>query len=197
MTAVLKNTAAQAHFDPKVGARVYSVLPGDHLVLEEAGSAIVTLLGSCVAACIRDRNRGIGGLNHFLLPGDGGSQSARYGAYAMEVLVNGILSAGGSRDALEAKVFGGGEVIASTGSGRVGAKNARFVREYLKSEGIPIRAEDLGGPSGRRVYFFPETGQVRVQYLAAPESQKTAEGELRLDKSLSQKPASGGVELFG
>ena len=184
------------HYEHKVGARVYPVLPGEHLVINEPGAAVSTLLGSCVAACIRDRVSGRGGLNHFLLPGSDGSQSARYGAYAMEVLINDILRQGARREDLEAKVFGGGEVIATSYAESVGQKNAAFVRNYLQTEGVGIVAEDLGGASARRVFFFPDTGKVRVQYLAALESRRAIDGERRFRSRLKEKPKTGSVELF-
>ncbi len=186
----------RSHFDYKVHALVYPVLPGDHLVIDEPGSAVSTLLGSCVAACIRDKTRGVGGLNHFLLPGSDQSQSSRYGVYAMEVLINNILSQGSQRANLEAKVFGGAEVIATGGQTRVGKKNAMFVLDYLKSEGVSVVAEDLGGTSARRVYFFPADGKVRVQYMAATETKRAAEGEAKLTQRLETKPTTGSVELF-
>lgn len=188
----------RCHWEQKVDAWVYPVLPGDHLTISESGAAVSTLLGSCVAACIRDKRSGQGGLNHFLLPAassqDG--QSARYGVYAMEVLINEILSAGARRQDLEAKVFGGGEVIASAAAVSVGSKNAAFVREYLGGEGIPILASDLGGSMARRVYYFPDTGKVKVQYLNPLDATGTVEREARLARSLVQKPQTGTVELF-
>lgn len=187
---------AAGHYEHKVGAQVYPVLPGEHLVIREPGAAVSTLLGSCVAACIRDRVSGRGGLNHFLLPGSDGSHSARYGAYAMEVLINDILRQGARREDLEAKVFGGGEVIATSGINSVGQKNAAFVRNYLQTEGVRIVAEDLGGTLARRVFFFPDTGKVRVQYLAAIESQRAMDGERKFQSALKEKPKTGSVELF-
>ncbi|NNU79189.1 chemoreceptor glutamine deamidase CheD [Halovulum dunhuangense] len=185
------------HFDYRVDARVFPVLPGAHRVIAEPGAAVGTLLGSCVSACIRNRETGRGGLNHFLLPGSDGSHSARYGAYAMELLVNDILSAGGLRRDLEAKVFGGAEVIGTTTRTRsVGASNARFVRDYLKGEGIAILAEDLGGKLARRVYYFPDNGQVRVQYLAQTETRQAARSEEAYRNRLSATPQTGSVELF-
>ncbi len=195
MTALAAPDKA-GHFEYKVGALVYPVLPGDHLVIAEPGAAVTTLLGSCVAACIRDTESGRGGLNHFLLPGTDTSDSARYGAYAMEVLINEILRQGARREGLEAKVFGGGEVIATSGAESVGQKNAAFVRNYLRTEGIKVVAEDLGGCSARRVFFFPDTGKVRVQYLAAVESKRAIEGERRFQSQLAEKPKTGSVELF-
>lgn len=188
--------AAHAHFEHKVNARVFPVLPGEHLVIDEPGAAVSTLLGSCVSACIRDRRRGFGGLNHFLLPGEDGGQSARYGAYAIKALINEILGRGCLRSDLEAKVFGGGEVIASSGGANVGRKNAAFVRGYLRSEEIAVLAEDLGGPAARRIYYFPHSGAVRVQYLAAPETRQAAAGEAGYRRRLASQPKSGEVELF-
>jgi chemotaxis protein CheD len=185
-----------SHFEHKLGAQVYPVLPGEHLVILEEGVAVSTLLGSCVSACIRDTRSGRGGLNHFLLPGTELSQSTRYGAFAMEVLINEILSAGGARDTLEAKVFGAGEMIANTGSLSVGRKNARFVRDYLNGEGVKIVAEDLGGTQARRVFFFPDSGIVRVQYLSSVDTRNAIAGEENFARKLTQKPRSGGVELF-
>lgn len=185
-----------AHFEHKIGAPVYSVLPGDFLVISEPGTAVGTLLGSCVAACIRDRSTGVGGLNHFLLPGSENSDSARYGAYAMELLINEILKAGGARKDLEAKIFGGGEVIESSGTVTVGQKNASFAKDYLQTEGVRILAEDLGGRTARRIYFFPESGKVRVQYLGARDATTAVAREQQYRQRLAQKPKSGSVELF-
>ena len=188
--------APTAHFDHKIGARVHTVLPGGHLVITEPGTAVGTLLGSCVAACLRDARLGIGGLNHFLLPGDDCSTSARYGVYAMEVLINEILRHGGARRDLEAKVFGGGDMIATTSAASIGTQNAAFVRRYLSGEGVRIAAEDLGGVRARRVFFFPDTGRARVQYLDATESRDALAGESRYASRLRARPPSGGVELF-
>jgi chemotaxis protein CheD len=132
---------------------------------------IVTVLGSCVAACIRDRVSGIGGMNHFMLPNGGSaagrdaSPSMRYGDYAMNVLIDALLKAGARRDHLEAKVFGGGNVLRGFSAINVGERNAHFVREYLQDARIRIEAEDLVGLYPRKVYFFPATGKVLVKKL--------------------------------
>ena len=186
-----------AYFDPKIGAPTQTVLPGDHLVIDEPGVAVTTLLGSCVAACLRDKELGLGGLNHFLLPGTArGQQSMRYGVHAMEVLINDILKRGGRKSRLQAKVFGGGNVIAVSAGDTVGERNARFVREFLKSEGIRIEAEDLGGDHARRVYFFPETGRASVLKLMGRETAELRTSEQRLQSRFDNKPKAGGVELF-
>ena len=137
---------------------IYLLPGGMHCAVEP--TLVTTVLGSCVAACIRDRVSGIGGMNHFMLP-DGGSDagspmsaSMRYGAYAMEVLINQILKAGGRRENLEAKVFGGGNVLRGFTAMNVGERNAKFVRDFLRAENIRIVAEDLNDVHPRKVYFF-------------------------------------------
>ena len=130
---------------------------------------IVTVLGSCVSACLRDPETQVGGMNHFMLPYHGTepdgplSESARYGAYAMEVLVNHILALGEKRERLEAKVFGAGRIVA--GMSDIGARNASFALDYLAREKIRIVAQDLGREEASKVYFFPNTGRVLVKRL--------------------------------
>ncbi|MEM9099923.1 MAG: chemoreceptor glutamine deamidase CheD [Pseudomonadota bacterium] len=186
------------YWDPKIGAPAHTVLPGDHLVIDEPGVAVTTLLGSCVAACLRDREMGLGGLNHFLLPGTArGQQSMRYGVHAMEVLINDILKRGGRKSRIEAKVFGGGNVIAVSGGDTVGDRNARFVQDFLKSEGIRVEASDLGGDHARRVYYFPDTGRASVLKLMGRETGDLRSSEQRLRSQVESKPTTGTVELFG
>lgn len=187
-----------AYWEPKIGAPALTVLPGDHMVTDDAGVAVMTLLGSCVAACIRDPAIGVGGLNHFLLPGTSGAgqQSARYGSHAMEVLINNILRRGGQKQRLEAKVFGGGNVIDVSAKETVGDRNAKFVTEWLQREGIRLLASDLGGDKARRVFYFPDTGRASVLRLASAETRKLRDQEARLNKKAVAQPAAGGVELF-
>jgi len=176
-----------------------SVLPGHHAVIDDPETCVTTLLGSCVAACIRDRDSGIGGLNHFLLPGEemaeGSARSTRYGVHAMEVLVNDILRRGGRREGLEAKVFGGANVIDTSAADTVGDRNASFVQRYLKTEGIRLLASDVGGDRARRVFFFPGTGRASVLRLAQAEAPSMRDAERRLRRAAQSVP-SGGVELF-
>lgn len=192
--------AAAPYFDPKIGARAISVLPGRHAVTAEPDLAVTTLLGSCVAACIRDVEAGVGGLNHFLLPGedrgDGAARSTRYGVHAMEVLINDILKRGGRKSALEAKIFGGANVIDTSTRDTVGLRNAEFVRQYLATEGIRIAAADTGGERARRVFFFPATGRASVLRLAPSESAGASRAEARLRQAAARAPRAGGVELF-
>ncbi|MDR3416703.1 MAG: chemoreceptor glutamine deamidase CheD [Nevskia sp.] len=185
------------YYDPKFGAHAIKVLPGEYIVTGE-DVMLVTLLGSCVSACIRDPLSRIGGMNHFMLPdrdsGDGGS--ARYGAYAMEMLINDLLKRGAARDRLEAKVFGGGAVMATLSSSNVGERNVEFVKRYLSAESIPVVAQDLGDTCPRRVHYFPSSGRVMLKRLPTAQKAEVVAGETLYQTRLRQEPSSGGVELF-
>ena len=166
--AIEEHLATNLYYDRNFDCEAAKILPGEYYFTGKP-MLIVTVLGSCVAACIRDRVSGIGGMNHFMLPdGESGGASAssmRYGSYAMEVLINQLLKAGARRENLEAKVFGGGNVLRGFSSINVGERNARFVRDYLRDVNIRILAEDLNDIHPRKVYFFPETGKVLVKKL--------------------------------
>ena len=189
------------YYDAKVGSKVYPVLPGYHKVMHTPDVAITTLLGSCVAACVRDRRSGVGGLNHFLLPRDrseGGGFSARYGVNAMEVLVNDILRTGARKEALEAKVFGAANVLANAELNNVGAQNSEIVIKYLRDEGIRLLAADLGGDRARRVFFFPSTGSVKVLNMSNSDTARASQQEVSLEQQLrkEKKAQVSIVELF-
>lgn len=180
------------------------MLPGEYY-LTEKDMLIVTVLGSCVAACIRDSGNGIGGMNHFMLP-DGGtdennptSTSARYGSYAMEVLINQIVKRGGRRAHLEAKVFGGGNVLKGMTVANVGERNAEFVLRFLATERIHVAAQDLVDIYPRKVYYFPHTGKVMVKKLRDIHNNTIFEREKDYGSRLQKKSVVGGgeVELFG
>lgn len=167
--AIEEHLATNLYYDRIFDCQAAKILPGEYYFTGKP-MLIVTVLGSCVAACIRDRVSGIGGMNHFMLP-DGGesgcasASSMRYGSYAMEVLIDQLLKAGARRENLEAKVFGGGNVLRGFTSINVGERNAQFVRDYLRDVNIRILAEDLNDIHPRKVYFFPETGKVLVKKL--------------------------------
>lgn len=198
MTQAAAQGAPGLFWDPKVNAMTQTVLPGYHAVTDAPGVAVVTLLGSCVAACIRDTELGLGGLNHFLLPGGTGADqgSARYGINAMELLINDILKRGGLKGRLEAKVFGGANVIDVSAAETVGDRNARFVTDYLRREGIRIAAADLGGDRARRVFYFPQTGRATVLKLPVSDTRRLRQDELALKARAQSAPKAGGVELF-
>lgn len=189
--------SAKRSFDPQTGLHVVKIFSGDWYVSTQKNEMLATILGSCVSACIRDPYAGIGGMNHFLLPGDGSisqlGEAARYGGFAMESLINGILKAGGRKDRLEVKVFGGGNVI--NNSQRIGSKNAAFIRSFLKQEGIPIVSEDLEGDLPRRIHYFPDTGKVLMRKLSAKD-QTVIEEENRYRSRISAKPVEGDIDLF-
>ena len=133
---------------------------GEHHVTSDRSVMLTTILGSCVAMCLRDPDTGVGGMNHFLLPeGDGAGTDAgrRYGAYAMELLINDVLKAGARRDRLQAKLFGGGRMFASLKD--VGLANADFAERFLRDEGIPVVGGSLRGMGGRRLHYWPSTGR--------------------------------------
>jgi chemotaxis protein CheD len=114
----------------------------------------------------------------------------------MEVLINTILKQGGRRANLEAKVFGGGNVLEGLTVANVGHRNAAFVREFLKIEGIPLKAQDLEDIYPRKVYFFPRTGRAMVRKLKASADSALIAREREYRRRLVAQPASGAVELF-
>lgn len=196
----LLNSTVRRYRDPEFNATVVKVLPGEHYVTDTPDEMIVTVLGSCIAACIRDPLIKFGGMNHFMLPqsADGAwgaaSASMRYGNFAMEVLINEILSRGGRRERLEIKVFGGGNVLA--GSTPVGTRNAAFVESYLEAEGLKAVASHLRGNFPRRVHYFPVTGKVMMRELKRSNDLVALDTEKAYLTKLSTPPSSGDIELF-
>ncbi len=132
----------------------------------------MTLLGSCVAVCIHDKVRGIGGMNHFLLPVNGSidplqaayDKTARYGDYAMELLINRAMALGAERRNLVAKVFGGASMLGNVNN-TIGERNADFALNYLDVEKIPVSAKDLGGNCARKISFYPDSGKVVLRRI--------------------------------
>ena len=178
------------------------LLPGEYFVTLH-DEAIYTTLGSCISACIRDRVSGIGGMNHFMLPISTSSNSwkasdnsapTRYGNYAMEHLINDILKNGGKRQNLEAKIFGGGRIIANMTD--VGLRNISFARDYLQTEGLKITSEDVGETFPRMVAYCPATGKVRVKRLRSLHNNTIVEQEATYLQTIEKKPVSGDIELF-
>lgn len=198
--AYAEHLAGNRYFDARFALEAVKILPGEYYVTT-SDKVLVTVLGSCVSACIRDRERGVGGMNHFMLA-DGSaasgnlSASARYGTYAMEILINHLLKLGARRNYLEAKVFGGGRVMATLSSSQVGERNSRFVLDYLKTEGVPLRAHDLLDVYPRKIYFFPSTGRVLVKKLIHLHNDTLARREREYAARLTEEPIAGDVELF-
>lgn len=195
--AASKAEQIMRYHDARFQTMAAKLLPTQYLAVDD-DTALTTVLGSCVAACIRDPLLKIGGMNHFLLPdgqvGDGAP--ARYGSYAMELLINDLLKRGAHRKRLEAKVFGGANVLKGFTSNPVGTRNAEFVRQYLLAEHIPILAEDLCGIHPRKIWFFPSTGRVVVQRLPHAHEAELVAAESAVRARLSRAPVTGGVELF-
>lgn len=187
------------YYDAKAEETVIKIFSGGYYVTSQPREVICTILGSCVAACIRDPLKKVGGMNHFLLPSSNtdDSQSMRYGAFAMELLINELLKLGADRNRLEVKVFGGGSVVA--GLSDVGARNIEFVTQFLEDEGLPIVAHDLGDDYPRRVHYYPETGRVMLRKLRRAEDLEVGDREkvyLRKLQETQKKNAGGDVDLF-
>ena len=188
------------YFDKQFQVEAAKILPGQyHATADDI--VIVTVLGSCVSACLWDPLRRIGGMNHFMLPGvsrssDAAPASATLGVYAMEVLINRLLKLGAERGRLQAKVFGGASVLEGMDALNVGTQNGAFVLEFLAEERIPVAAQDLYDVCPRKVYFFPASGKVRVQRLGNLRNDTLERREREYLASLKGSRA-GEVELFG
>lgn len=189
-------------WDPAQGCMTVKVLPGEFYVSGQE-EMLSTVLGSCVSACIHDVRRGIGGMNHFMLPEPVGERdnwsatvgrAARYGSDAMEQLINAILKAGGQRADLRVKVFGGGRVLARMSD--VGLRNIEFVRRYIAAENLELVASDLGDVFPRQVQFFPHSGRARVRQLRRSDDVALVADERGYLKRLANDPIKGEVELF-
>lgn len=192
-------TSKRRFYDVANAVWLVKVFPGEFYVSNKKDEVLVTVLGSCVSACIRDCRGGFGGMNHFLLPEgesrDGQGDSARYGNFAMEKLINELIKQGCPRERMEAKVFGGASVIES--SIAVGSRNTEFVLRFLQEEGIACVAHDLGGLHPRRIQYEPTTGRVVRRLLQTGESALIAREEKNYAGRLSSVPTAGDIELFG
>lgn len=197
----MSNATAEAgpggYYDTALQTQAIRLLPADYVSTDQP-IALVTLLGSCVAACLYDPALALGGMNHFMLPGGAGNDalSARYGANAMELLINDLLKRGARRQRLLAKVFGGGNVLSGFYNDPIGSRNARFVLDYLAAEGIPVLAQDLGDVHPRKVAFFAQSGRTLVRRLPATRERVVVDAERALYGRLARAPATGSVELF-
>jgi chemotaxis protein CheD len=197
---MLVHGRASKYLDRHFNRQAMKILPGEFYATTE-DEVIVTVLGSCVAACLLDPIAMVGGMNHFMLPVKQGERdpdvfyAARYGVAAMEYLINNLLHLGAQRDRLVAKAFGGGRVMKGLSSD-VGDQNIEFVRQFLRNENIPVWSEDLGGLHPRKVYFFPHTGQVLVKRMEHTHNDTVMIRELTYLQEFSRSPMDGDVELF-
>jgi len=193
------------YWDKRMHTPAAKILPGECYVSDK-NEMIVTVLGSCVAACIRDKAIGIGGMNHFMLPVQSGTHAITrsgsvdtalcYGNWAMEYLINSILKLGGKRNRLEIKLFGGGRVLAGMSNMDVGRRNIEFVQDYLTQEGFSVTSQDLGDKYPRKVLYFPDTGAVKMRRLRSVANTTIEKREREYLDSMSNKPQTGDVELF-
>jgi|SRR5581483_2210237 len=202
-TAALESSSSShRRVDPCTGRWTTRVLPGECYVTEQ-NEVLTTVLGSCISACIRDPQTGVGGMNHFLLPVEPGAAAAadsalglatRYGGHAMETLINGLLKRGAKRERLEIKLFGGGKILG--GNAAVGQRNIVFIHDFLKIEGLRSVAEDLGDVYPRTVTYEPATGRARVKRLRPLEGQNIARHEQDYLRTVERKDDGGDIDLF-
>ena len=199
-TAMPRRLGSGRYFNQEFKAETVKIALGQQAVSDRPDLMIATTLGSCVAACIHDPVRGIGGMNHFMLPDlpaselEGAGVAARYGSVAMERLINALLAAGAERRRLRVKLFGGGRVIES--SYDIGGLNGRFALDYVRTEGLMLAGQDLGGGSARRLHYFPHSGRALRRLLRPEAAADTVTRERRFITHLSQTPEEGEVELF-
>ena len=184
-------------YDAHFRNEAVKVLPGEFFVHDE-DILIMTTLGSCIAACLWDRDKKIGGMNHFMLPdGGGAADCGRYGSFAMELLINEMIKRGATRSTIEAKVFGGGAVISGMNSINVGERNTAFVLDYLRTERITVVSKDVLDIYPRKVCFLPHSGKAMVKKLASANT----EALIAQERAAAARPAAGGhtggsVDLF-
>jgi chemotaxis protein CheD len=193
--------ASSRYFDRDFRVEAVRILPGE---FHSAGGPVgmTTLLGSCVSTCLWDPDRRIGGMNHFMLPGDNGTstspvpRSARFGVHAMELLINQMLKLGADRRRLIAKVFGGGRVLRGFVSLDVGAANCQFVLEFLATEGIPVLARDILDNYARKLHFSPDTGKVLLKRVDATTVDVVQQQEREYLNRIGSAGSGGAVEIF-
>lgn len=202
MSMLQEEISTTLYFDRTFDCYAAKISPGEYYYTDK-DMVIVTVLGSCVSACIRDTVSGIGGMNHFMLPDSAAadkdspvSESMRYGTYAMEVLINQLLRNGARRENLEAKIFGGGNVLKSFTTINVGDRNAIFVRKFLKEECIRVTSEDLLDIYPRKVYYFPKTGRVLVKKLRNIHNNTLVKREEEYASKLKTTSVGGEIDLF-
>jgi len=194
----LNRGQATKYFDKHFQRPAMKIQPGEFYATVE-DEVIVTVLGSCISACLLDPVGLVGGMNHFMLPEDRSREAkdvffaARYGGAAMELLINELLRLGARKDRLVAKIFGGGRVM--KGMGDVGARNIEFVLRFLAQESIPIWSEDIAGDYARKIYFFPHTGQVLMRRIDQLHNDTLLDRESAFRKRISRQD-DGDVELF-
>ncbi|CCQ12732.1 Chemotaxis protein CheD [Pseudoalteromonas luteoviolacea B = ATCC 29581] len=187
-------------WDSSRGKVVAKVLPGEFYISKQ-DELISTVLGSCISACVYDDSLGIGGMNHFMLPGvrdadhlHANDLSCRYGNWAMEFLINELLKNGASRKNLKVKLFGGGKIIRSMTD--IGIGNIRFANDYVKEEGLDLVSHDVGGPWPRKIVFDPQNGKVQVKKLREMHNDTIEKREVRYLHEIEAQDKQTNIELF-
>lgn len=187
-------TADWSQDRPLAEPRKVHVIQGEFHVSDDPDVVMTTILGSCVAACMRDPIAGIGGMNHFLLPGETGGEGLRYGVQSMELLVNALLRMGARRDRLEVKLFGGARLI--EGLTDVGSQNAAFAERFVRDEGLTAVGGSLRGDRPRRIQYWPVSGRARQALLEGAEKQVFATERPSIRPAAVAEPSDGALELF-
>jgi len=197
--------AKNTYWDPRFKRHTVKLLPGEYHTTK-GNELLVTVLGSCVSACIRDTKSGIGGMNHFLLPEQNNrhqnttwaeaydSSETRYGDLAMEILINDILKRGGDRQYFEAKIFGGAQMFES--SMEIGKRNIEFVSKYLKYESIRISSNDVGGIYGRKIYYIPQTGDIFLKRIINVKNKTIEKREKKYLQQAKQTRTEAEIDFF-
>ena len=182
--------------DPHFRSDAVKVLPGEYYVTGD-DLVVMTVLGSCIAACIWDPRVRVGGMNHFMLPEGGTDSGGRYGSYAMELLINELMKQGARRETMQAKIFGGGQVMSSFTTMNVGERNTKFVLDYLQTERIAVVSKDVLDIHPRKVCFFANTGKAMVKRLAHSHPDTLETQERKGSASVVAKANAGGsIDLF-
>lgn len=192
------------YFDPKLGVWCAKILPGEFYVTAH-GEMVGTVLGSCISACIRDVKLGIGGMNHFMLPlqnehssaqwgSDANTSETRYGNWAMEYLLNTLYKLGCNKKNLEVKLFGGGQVLASMTD--IGQRNILFAYDFLRKEGLNVKAADVGDIFSRKILYFPDTGSVKVRRITTTKNETIIQREKGYLDSIRKHKDDSDIELF-
>lgn len=179
---------SQKNYNSKLGRYVHEIFAGGYHATRNSNLVFSTLLGSCISVCLRDRFTGVAGMNHFMLPGKSYKKNAvsngdaRYGLSSMKMLIGEMLKIGAEKNALEAKIFGGGQLYEMT-LNNVANMNIDFIEKYLQKKRIPVLAGCLGGYCGRKLYFYPDTFAVYVKQISFKEIPAVA---LEQEKSFLQ-----------
>jgi len=194
-TAMVR-TAVAKRFHPPASKRI-SLHIGE-VAASQIPVVLDTLLGSCVAVCMYDPVLRAGGMNHILLSKCRvGDRNPRCGIHAMELLINEVMKLGGDRRRFIAKAFGGANVLQGIKMLSIGDANARFVREFLATERIPLVAERLGGNHAVHLYFHTDTGKATVHTVDGSSLPKIIDSERSFSRvPCPDKPYYGEITLF-